>query len=91
MADLGTWAEPLGEGAWAEKGDGKERQLKPLQRREGMQHVRTAYLFLTTVKTIEIVLASGMKFSHIIIINTIEIHLAYQAVSPYKQAFQDHK
>jgi hypothetical protein len=45
MADLGTRAEPLGEGARVEKGDGKERQ-KPLWRREGMQHVRTAYLFL---------------------------------------------
>ena len=47
MAELGTRAEPLGEGARAEKGEGKERQLKPLRRREGMQHVRTAYLFLT--------------------------------------------
>ena len=45
IAELGTRAEPLGEGARAEKGEGKERQLKPLRRREGMQHVRTAYLF----------------------------------------------
>jgi hypothetical protein len=45
MADLGTPVEPLGEGARAEKGEGKARQLKPLRRREGMQHVRTAYLF----------------------------------------------
>jgi hypothetical protein len=42
MADLGT----LGEGARVEKGEGKERQ-KPLWRREGMQHVRTAYLFFS--------------------------------------------
>jgi hypothetical protein len=33
MADLGTRAESLGEGARAEKGEGKERQLKPLRRR----------------------------------------------------------
>ena len=46
IAELGTLTEPLGEGARAEKGEGKERQLKPLRRREGMQHVRTAYLFL---------------------------------------------
>jgi hypothetical protein len=44
MTDLGTRAESLGEGARVEKGEGKERQ-KPLWRREGMQHVRTAYLF----------------------------------------------
>jgi hypothetical protein len=44
MADLGTRAESLGEGSRVEKGEGKERQ-KPLWRREGMQHVRTAYLF----------------------------------------------
>jgi hypothetical protein len=40
MADLGTRAEPLGEVARVER-------QKPLWRREGMQHVRTAYLFLT--------------------------------------------
>jgi hypothetical protein len=49
MADLGTRAESLGEGARVEMGEGKERQ-KPLWRREGMQHVRTAYLFLITVQ-----------------------------------------
>ena len=40
MADLGTRAEPLGEVARVER-------QKHLWRREGMQHVRTAYLFLT--------------------------------------------
>ena len=48
MADLETRAEPLDEGARAEKGKGKERH-KPLWRREGMQHVRTAYLFLISL------------------------------------------
>ena len=37
MADLGTRAEPLGEVARVER-------QKPLWRREGMQHLRTAYL-----------------------------------------------
>jgi hypothetical protein len=46
IAELGTRAKSMGEGALAEKGEGKERQLKPLRRREGMQNVRTAYLFL---------------------------------------------
>jgi hypothetical protein len=41
IAELGTRAEPLGEGARAKKDRGKERQLKPLRRREGMQHTCT--------------------------------------------------
>ena len=45
IAELGTRAEPLGEGARAEKGKGKATKASA-EEREGMQLVSTAYLFL---------------------------------------------
>jgi hypothetical protein len=38
MADIGTQAEPLGKGARAEKGEGNERQLKPLSSADEREH-----------------------------------------------------
>ena len=56
IAELGTRAEPLDEGARAKKSEGKERQLKPLRRGECMQHVCTAYIFFKLFTTFASVL-----------------------------------